>query len=160
MAVDILCRDVYIEMCEGLDGVYREMGFQSHITMTEITLLNERTPAGDFETIVTSTGAYSFPGEAVNAYVSTNPYGGMHHNDPYVDELIDKMMTTTDVSARIKITQELETYAIRDMNYKIPFGKEIQALLYRTHVKGVPIPQTRVHNSTDYATAWIDPDEK
>lgn len=160
MSVDILCRDVYIEMCEGLDGVFREMGFDSNITMTEITLLQERTPAGDFETIVTSTGAYSFPGEAVNAYVSTNPYGGMHHNDPYVDDLIDRMMTTTDLNARIKITQELETYAIRDMNYKIPFGKEIQALLYRSHVKGVPIPQTRVHNSTDYATAWIDPGEK
>ena len=159
MDANLLCRDVYLHLCEAMDGQFRAMGFNSVIEMTEITALNERSPAGDFDTQIFSSGAFSFPGEAVNQWTTSNPYGGIHHNDPRVDELLDLMMTTVEVEQRKAYAQEFERYVIQEKRYGIPWGKEIANIAFKKCLKNVPLPQTRVHNNTDYATAWLDQDE-
>jgi peptide/nickel transport system substrate-binding protein len=159
MKANLLCRDVYLHLCEAMDGQFRAMGFDSVIEMTEITALNERTPNGDFDTVIFSSGAYSFPGQAVTAWISTNPYGGRHHNDLKVDEMLAALQETSDYAARVKLAQEFERYVIQEKFYGIPWGKEIANIAYNKCFKNVAIPQTYVHNNTSYATAWLDQDE-
>jgi len=159
MTANLLCRDVYLHLCEAMDGQFRAMGFNSVIEMTEVTALSERTPNGDFDTVIFSSGAYSFPGEAVTGWISTNPYGGRHHNDPHVDELLGLLQTTIDLEQRIAYAQEFERYVIQEKFYGIPWGKEIANIAFKKCFKNVPLPQTRVHNNTSYATAWLDQDE-
>ena len=159
MTANVLCRDVYLHLCEALDGQWRAMGFNSVIEMTEVTALSERTPTGDFDTRITSLGSPSFPGEVITAWISSNPYGGYHHNDPRVDELLDLVSSTLDHEQRVKYAREFEKYVVDDMYYGIPWGKEIANIGFKSCFKNVQIPQTTVHNNTSYASAWLDRDE-
>ena len=155
MTANLLCRDVYLHLCEAMDGQFRAMGFNSVLEMTEVTALNERTPSGDFDTIIFSSGAYSFPGQAVTAWITTNPYGGRHHNDPKVDEMLGALQGTSDYAARVKLAQEFERYVIQEKFYGIPWGKEIANIAYKKCLKNVPIPQTYVHNNTSLSLIHI-----
>ena len=76
-----------------------------------------------------------------------------------LDEMLAALQGTSDYAARVKLAQEFERYVIQEKFYGIPWGKEIANIAFKKCLKNVPLPQTRVHNNTSYATAWLDQDE-
>jgi peptide/nickel transport system substrate-binding protein len=156
MKTEILCRDIYIYLCEGWDGQMREMGFDNALTMMDNTSMEELTSTGNFTQQFTSnTGA--MPSAKVSGYCSVMCNSRSHnHDDLYVDELFDKIISTADVVERNRLTQEVERYVMQEKIYRDSWFHEVVVIAYRDRIKGLPGPQMNVHDNVDMATVWID----
>jgi len=158
MKTELLCRDLYLYLCEAFDAQMRDAGFDNFLKMTDVNQLSELQASGDYTMLFQSnTGAMPSAKRGSFCSHTCNPRYS-NHDDPKVDELFDKVISTADPAARNAMLQELERYMMHpdEMVYRDSWFHEVISLAYRSRIKGLPVPHMNVHDNTDHATTWID----
>ncbi len=158
MKTELLCRDLYLYLCEAFDAQMRDAGFDNFLKMTDVNQLSELQASGDYTMLFQSnTGAMPSAKRGSFCSHTCNPRYS-NHDDPKIDELFDKVISTADPAARNAMLQELERYMMHpdEMVYRDSWFHEVISLAYRARIKGLPVPHMNVHDNTDHATTWID----
>ena len=152
--VEILCRIDYLFMCEFMDPVLRQVGFEPYIELLDVNTQSDRSRTLQYDTAPSGPGAVAFPGEQLAGYVTTAITN--RFNDPKIDQWQSVVLNSKDPLVRRQALWDAEKYMILEKAYMAPFLREETVQAYRTYLKGSWVPGYEPHKNTDRATDWID----
>jgi peptide/nickel transport system substrate-binding protein len=90
-----------------------------------------------------------------NAWSKTK-YGRPKHDDPKVIDHFDRLNRSSDFNERVRIWREFERYFLAEQFYTVLVAGQNTTFPYRSYVKGMVVPQERIHEYLDFATVWLD----
>jgi peptide/nickel transport system substrate-binding protein len=143
---------------EWLQSQLASIGIRARLDLVDVATYNERAARKDFY-IQTGKGAtITFPeglSVLVNAQSMANNAFAVHE-DPKVPEFFNRFDRAKTMEERVGIYRELEKYLLVDQVYGVPLYDQIQTIPYRSHLKGMPIPQEDITANLSFATVWLD----
>lgn len=78
------------------------------------------------------------------------------HEDPKVSEIFSRFDRAKSQEERIQIYRELEKYIVVEQVYAVPLFDQTQTIPYRSHLKGLIVPQEDITAFIGFATVWLD----
>jgi peptide/nickel transport system substrate-binding protein len=131
-----------------LQAQLAEIGIKLNIQTLETATFNATVAAGQpFDMMVNGWGGYAIgPDNALRPHFhSTGTSNRYQIKDKYIDQMLDKGLSTTDVNERAKIYGELQKY-ITDQAVFIPIAVELINVGLKAGIKGFRLPNGLFHD--------------
>lgn len=152
-----LCRKALIAQCEWFQGDLAGLGIKMELDLTDDANHPAKIQQADYDVNLPSWGG-EYP-EAIEVGVTTrsrSPRSGAIHEDQKIVDLFAQLNKTGEMAERQRIYREIERYFLVEQVYAVETFESYSVIPYRSHVKGLFIPQDTVPANVDYATVWLD----
>jgi peptide/nickel transport system substrate-binding protein len=155
----LLLRRTWLTRGEFLAGQFRGLNIELKLELRDDAGEASGRLTLDFDSTVGSGVAFAVIPEGLEAgytrYGLSKP-AIVKHEDPKVADAFARIRATADTQQRIKQWRELERYLLVEQAYTASVFADMGVIPYRSHVKGLPVSQEGVKNTTDFATVWLD----
>ena len=157
-----LCRARQTLGCELLKAQLQNLGIHLRIQLIDEGEWNRARVSLDFDSQQGRLSVLPIPEgtEGVYGVYSRSPDSYAKHEDSRVSELYRLLREATLPGRRLDIWRQLQEYIFVEQTYVVTIAEAIYVVPYRTYVKGLIIPPEDGHSNTDFATVWIDKNEK
>jgi ABC-type transport system substrate-binding protein len=143
---------------EWLQSQLATVGIKSALDLVDVATYNERAARKDFNMQTGKGATITFP-EGLSVLVNqlslaNNAFAV--HEDAKVNEFFTRFDRAKGMEERIQIYREMEKYILVDQVYGVVLYDQVQTIPYRSHVKGLAIPQEDITANLSFATVWLD----
>jgi peptide/nickel transport system substrate-binding protein len=143
---------------EWLQSQLATIGIQSRLDLVDVATYNERAARKDFYMQTGKGATITFP-EGLSVLINPQSLANNAfpvHEDMKVAEFFTRMDKAKNLEERISLYRELEKYVLVDQVYGVVLYDQIQTIPYRSHLKGMPVPQEDITANLSFATVWLD----
>jgi peptide/nickel transport system substrate-binding protein len=143
---------------EWIQGQLSTVGIKASLDLVDVATYNERAARKDFNLQTGKGATITFP-EGLSVLINrlslaNNAFAV--HEDPKVAEFFTRFDAARSMDDRVKIYQEMEKYVLLDQVYGVVMYDQVQTIPYRSHVKGMLVPQEDITANLSFATVWLD----
>ena len=143
---------------EWIQAQLAPVGIKVTLDLVDVATYNDRAARKDFNLQTGKGATITFPeGLAVlidQLSLANNTFAV--HEDPKVHEFFVRFDNAKNMDERVQIYREMEKYVLLDQAYGVVLYDQVQTIPYRSHLKGIVIPQEDITADLSFATAWLD----
>jgi peptide/nickel transport system substrate-binding protein len=143
---------------EWLQAQLATVGVKVTLDLVDVATYNERAARKDFNLQTGKGATITFP-EGLSVLIDQQSLANNAfavHEDPKVHEYFARFDNAKNIDERVQIYREMEKYVLLDQAYGVVLYDQVQTIPYRSHLKGVVIPQEDITADLSFATAWLD----
>lgn len=143
---------------EWLQAQLATIGIKAELDLVDVATYNERAARHDWNLQTGKGATITFPeglGVLIDQLSIANNAFAVHE-DPKVHEFFTRFDTARNMDERVQIYRELEKYVLVDQVYGVVLYDQVQTIPYRSHLKGIAVPQEDITANLSFATAWLD----
>jgi peptide/nickel transport system substrate-binding protein len=143
---------------EWIQAQLATVGIRASLDLVDVATYNDRAARKDFNLQTGKGATITFP-EGLSVLIdqlslANNAFAV--HEDPKVHEFFTRFDTAKTMDERVQIYREMEKYVLLDQVYGVVLYDQVQTIPYRSHLKGLAIPQEDITADLSFATAWLD----
>jgi peptide/nickel transport system substrate-binding protein len=143
---------------EWIQAQLAAVGVRASLDLVDVATYNDRAARKDFNLQTGKGATITFP-EGLSVLIdqlslANNAFAV--HEDPKVHEFFARFDTAKTMDERVQIYREMEKYVLLDQVYGVVLYDQVQTIPYRSHLKGLAIPQEDITADLSFATAWLD----
>jgi peptide/nickel transport system substrate-binding protein len=153
-----LCRRLWVTACEFFQGQLSGLNISFKLQLVDDAGWNRGCISLDYDSMRCGRGVGTLPeaSEIIYTRHSLGPQTSLKHEDPRIPAFYDRLRQSVTLDDRIKIWRELERYILLEQVYTVPMAKSLAVVAYRSHLRGVAVPQVEIIANNDFATTWLD----
>ena len=143
---------------EWIQAQLATVGIKASLDLVDVATYNDRAARKDFNLQTGKGATITFP-EGLSVLIdqlslANNAFAV--HEDSKVHEFFVRFDTAKNMDERVQIYREMEKYVLQDQVYGVVLYDQVQTIPYRSHLKGVALPQEDITANLSFATAWLD----
>jgi peptide/nickel transport system substrate-binding protein len=143
---------------EWIQGQLATVGIKVSLDLVDVATYNERAARKDFNLQTGKGATITFP-EGLSVLLdqlslANNAFAV--HEDAKVHEFFARFDTAKNMEERVQIYRDMEKYVLLDQVYGVVLYDQVQTIPYRSHLKGILLPQEDITAGLSFATAWLD----